>query len=92
MRSPSRNCSRVCAQPSRKPTAPSERLTDIDLLEKRRIQVFDVTLLQAIYHCVEHFSGHTGQIIWAAKAASGQGLGFYDYLKDPSKAGPDLQP
>ena len=58
-----------------------DRMTGVDLLEKRRIQVFDVTLLQAIYHCVEHFSGHTGQIIWITKNAIGEPLGFYDYLK-----------
>ncbi len=69
-----------------------ERISGADLLEKRRIQVFDVTLLHAIYHCVEHFSGHTGQIIWAAKNVSGEGMGFYDYLKNPDTHDLDLQP
>ena len=61
--------------------AAAERL---DLLEKRRIQVFEVTLMQAIYHCVEHFSGHAGQIIWVAKNVSGEDMGFYRYLQDPN--------
>jgi uncharacterized damage-inducible protein DinB len=63
----------------------------LDLLEKRRIQVFDVTMMQAIYHCVEHFSGHTGQIIWVAKNVSGEDMGFYRYLQDPSRP-PDVEP
>ena len=62
-----------------------------DLLEKRRIQVFDVTLMQAIYHCVEHFSGHTGQIIWVAKNVSGEDMGFYRYLQDPNRP-PNVEP
>jgi uncharacterized damage-inducible protein DinB len=63
----------------------------LDLLEKRRIQVFDVTLMQAIYHCVEHFSGHTGQIIWVAKNITGEDMGFYRYLQDPSRP-PNVEP
>lgn len=62
-----------------------------NLLEKRRIQVFDVTLMQAIYHCVEHFSGHTGQIIWIAKNVSGEDMGFYRYLQDPDRP-PNIEP
>ena len=68
--------------------AAAERL---DLLEKRRIQAFEVTLMQAIYHCVEHFSGHTGQIIWVAKNVSGEDMGFYRYLQDPSRP-PKVEP
>ncbi len=63
----------------------------LDLLEKRPIQVFEVTLMQAIYHCVEHFSGHTGQIIWIAKNVSGEDMGFYRYLQDPSRPA-DVEP
>lgn len=33
------------------------------LLSRRRIQDHDVNVLQAIYHAVEHFGMHTGQII-----------------------------
>jgi uncharacterized damage-inducible protein DinB len=46
------------------------------LLERRRIQAYDVTVLQAIYAVVEHFSMHTGQIIALAKMWKGD-LGFY---------------
>lgn len=41
------------------------------------IQNHDVTLLEAIYHVVEHFSGHTGQIIFATKLLTGADLGYY---------------
>ena len=47
------------------------------LLEGRRIQSYDVTVMQAIYAVVEHFSMHTGQIILLAKTFKGD-LGFYD--------------
>lgn len=55
---------------------PSDRL-----LERRRIQVYDVTILHAIHHVVVHFAGHVGQIIWATKHSTGQDLGFYRYLE-----------
>ncbi|NNE69067.1 MAG: DUF1572 family protein [Rhodothermales bacterium] len=32
------------------------------LTDTRSVQGFEMTVLQAIYHVVEHFSGHTGQI------------------------------
>ena len=51
------------------------------LLAKRSIQVYEVTVLHAIHHCVEHFSGHTGQILWAVKRMTGKDLGFYGYLR-----------
>jgi uncharacterized damage-inducible protein DinB len=47
------------------------------LLEPRRIQGRDTTVLSALYHAVEHFSGHTGQIIWCAKAVAPGAIAFY---------------
>lgn len=49
-----------------------------------RIQGHDTTVLEAIYHVVEHFSLHTGQIIYATKLLRKEDLGFYRYLSDPS--------
>jgi uncharacterized damage-inducible protein DinB len=50
--------------------------------ERRTIQKhYEVTVLEAIYHVVEHFSMHTGQIIFATKLLTGEDLGFYGYLK-----------
>lgn len=52
-------------------------VTPASLLERRRIQGHDVTILETIYHVVEHFSMHTGQIILLAKMWKGD-LGFYE--------------
>ena len=45
-----------------------------DLSSRRQIQGYDVTVLEAIYHVVEHFSMHTGQIILITKAKTGKDL------------------
>ncbi len=59
------------------------------LCEIRRIQThYEVTILEAIYHVVEHFSGHTGHIIFATKLVSGEDLGFYGYLKSSASKNP----
>ena len=57
------------------------------LMHERRIQNYDVTVLSAIYHVVEHFAQHTGQIIIATKALTGEDLGFYAHLS-PKKTQP----
>jgi uncharacterized damage-inducible protein DinB len=45
---------------------------DVDvLLERRHARDEEVTVLWAIYHAVEHFSMHTGQIIMLAKMRAG---------------------
>lgn len=49
------------------------------MLERRVIQGLDVTALEAIFHVVEHFSMHTGQIILMAKVFAEVDLGFYDF-------------
>jgi uncharacterized damage-inducible protein DinB len=41
------------------------------LLERRQAQGEEVTVFWAVYHAVEHFSTHTGQIIMLAKMRSG---------------------
>lgn len=41
------------------------------------IQGFETTPFRAIYHVVEHFSWHTGQAVWIAKARGGK-IAFYD--------------
>ena len=51
-----------------------------DLPTRRTIQNNDVTVLEAIYHVVEHFSMHTGQIILLAKAEQGDRIRFYDMV------------
>ena len=54
---------------------PRERLT-----EQVSIQGYATTVLSAIFHVVEHFSGHTYQIILLTKRFTGKDLGFYSYL------------
>jgi uncharacterized damage-inducible protein DinB len=51
------------------------------LTERVTIQKYDITILEAIAHVVEHFSQHTGQIIFATKMLTGQDLGYYKHLK-----------
>ncbi len=47
------------------------------------VQNYNVTVLEAIMHVVEHFSGHTAQIIFITKFVTGEDLGFYAHLKLP---------
>ena len=53
-------------------------LTPETLLERRTIQGRDVTVLDAIFICVEHFSMHLGQIILVAKLCAPGGIKFYE--------------
>lgn len=57
-----------------------EALDEGQLAEVRRIQGFETSVLSAVYHVVEHFSWHTGQAVWIAKARAGaaHGIAFYD--------------
>ena len=48
------------------------------LLSRRQIQGYDVTVLEAIYHVVEHFGMHTGQIILLTKARVGGDLKLWE--------------
>lgn len=54
-----------------------ENLNMDDLLAKRRIQNRETTVLSAIYHVVEHFAMHAGQVLFAAKMFTGD-LDFYE--------------
>jgi uncharacterized damage-inducible protein DinB len=63
-----------------------EQLPEERLSEQVTIQGHDVSVLEAIYHVVEHFSGHTGQIILLTKAFTNSDMGFYGYLKSPGGA------
>lgn len=54
------------------------RLQPQDLSLRRTIQGYDVTTLVAVFHVVEHFSYHAGQIIYATKAMKNVDLSLYD--------------
>lgn len=62
------------------------RLTEEDLLAPMDIQGYHVTGLEAVYHVVEHFGMHYGQIIYIAKALDGKDLGFYRELDKTGRA------
>ncbi len=47
------------------------------LSQSLQIQGLEVECMEALYHVVEHFSMHVGQILWIIKARSGADLGFY---------------
>jgi len=49
-----------------------------DLLARRTIQGRDVSVLDAVYHVVEHFSLHTGQIILLTKQYAPGRIQFYE--------------
>jgi uncharacterized damage-inducible protein DinB len=52
---------------------------DLDeLLAARTIQGFQTTALQAVFHVVEHFSFHTGQIVYITKLRRAMDLKFYN--------------
>jgi uncharacterized damage-inducible protein DinB len=73
-------CSELCSR-IRTTVEEADRVlagvTAANLLERRTIQGFDVTVQEAVYTVVEHFSMHTGQIILLTKMWKGD-LGFYD--------------
>jgi len=50
---------------------------DDALLKSLTVQGREVSVLYAVYHVVEHFSMHTGQILYVAKLRLGRDLGFY---------------
>jgi uncharacterized damage-inducible protein DinB len=57
-----------------------------ELLTRRQIQDYDVTVLEAIYHVVEHFSMHTGQIIMMAKLRTGEDLKLWRPVREGTPA------
>ena len=59
-----------------------DRLNLECLADRRQIQRFDTNVLGAIYHVVEHFSMHTGQIIMLAKMQTAKDAGFYKLRAD----------
>ena len=54
------------------------QLTARELGGRRKIQGHDVSVLAAVFHVVEHFSMHTGQIILLTKTLTASDLAFYD--------------
>ena len=61
------------------------RLTEADLMSTFNIQGYTVTGLHAVYHVVEHFGMHYGQILYITKFAQGEDLGFYGELDETGR-------
>jgi uncharacterized damage-inducible protein DinB len=53
-------------------------VTPTELLERRTIQGRETTVMEAVYHVVEHFAGHTAQIVLMAKLMAPGAIRFYD--------------
>jgi len=57
------------------------KVTPDRMTERLTIQKYEVTVMEAIFHVVEHFAQHTGQIIFVTKMLTGEDLGFYKHLR-----------
>ena len=66
-----------------------EALTPERLLNRIAVQNYDVSVAEAVLHVVEHFSMHTGQILFITKMLTGADLGFYRHLRS---AAPQTEP
>jgi uncharacterized damage-inducible protein DinB len=56
-------------------------LPETGLLNRFAVQVYTTSRLQAIYHVVEHFSYHLGQILYIFKMRTGEDPSFYRLLE-----------
>jgi uncharacterized damage-inducible protein DinB len=63
-----------------------DRLTVDELLAPYEIQGYHGRGLDAVYHVVEHFGIHYGQIVYITKLLSAKDLGFYTELNKTGRA------
>jgi uncharacterized damage-inducible protein DinB len=63
-------------------SVPAERLS-----ERLTIQGYEGSVLEAIYHVVEHFSMHAGQLFFITKMLTSSDLGFYRHLQSGAAHG-----
>ncbi len=69
-------------------TLNADRLGEIITVQGHR-----VTVMEAVYHVVEHFAGHAGQILFLTKMATSKDLGHYRHLSgNASTSRPDDTP
>jgi uncharacterized damage-inducible protein DinB len=57
-----------------------QHVTQRDLNRQFTIQGHEVSGFTALYHVVEHFAMHHGQILYIVKMLNGRDLGFYAHL------------
>lgn len=62
-------------------------LDESDLSATFDIQGYTVTGLEAVYHVVEHFGMHYGQIVYIVKLLRAEDLGFYRELDKTGRLG-----
>jgi uncharacterized damage-inducible protein DinB len=63
-----------------------DRLTVDELLAPYEIQGYKTSGLDAVYHVVDHFGLHFGQIAYIAKSLTARDLGFYKELNKTGRA------
>ncbi|MEP7305092.1 MAG: DinB family protein [Acidobacteriota bacterium] len=63
------------------------RVSEQELLATYRIQGYTASGLAVVYHVVEHFGMHYGQILYVAKLLHGADLGFYKELDRTGRLG-----
>jgi uncharacterized damage-inducible protein DinB len=56
------------------------KATTEQLIKKRIVQTFNYSGIGVIIHAIEHYSYHTGQIVFWTKLLKDKDLGFYDGL------------
>ena len=66
-------------QTLREADAVLENLDPGSILERRIFQGTEESVMDAVFHVVEHFSMHTGQIILLTKMLTESDLRFYDF-------------
>lgn len=57
-----------------------------ELAATLNVQGYTVTGLDAVYHVVEHFSMHYGQVLYVTKQLRAEDLGFYRHLDATGRA------
>ena len=63
-----------------------DRLTPAELLAKYEVQGYHTNGVYVVYHVVEHFGMHYGQIAYITKLISGKDLGFHKELNKTGRA------
>jgi uncharacterized damage-inducible protein DinB len=61
-------------------------LSAADLLRPMNVQGDTTTGFETVYHVVEHFSYHYGQIVFITKQLRAQDVGFYAHLNETGRA------
>jgi len=69
-----------------------DRLTVEDLLAPYEIQGYRTRGLDAVYHVVEHFGLHYGQIVYITKTLLARDMGFYKELNRTGRASNAINP